>query len=494
MIDRYEQKEISPIWSDKNKLECWQDSELSSVWAKEQLGTTPSGVLEKMENILLATPIDIAWWKAKDDEIHHDLQAFVEERLRWLPVELQQYFHELMTSFDTEDPAFARMLLESMKAVSVFTQPFLEALKDKALLYRYTPMNGRTHGQEAELQTFGKRCLTWFKEFSLANDQLYLVSANLVYSKMSGAIGNYGSVNPEVERLALERLGLKPFYGATQIMPRILYAPVADALCEMVCVLDKIAGDIRLMARSGRPLAREPFKPAQKGSSAMPHKRNPIRGEQMEGFARLARADAGAIRENIKTWEERAIEQSCVERVAWPDLFHIVVHCLKTMTGIIKKLKVYPDNMMREIVDLRGCHAASEAKRKIAQFGVPLGLSTEHAWRIVQLASFNVFEADSEDQKLRDLPPRSLEEAEQVYGHYKGKKEPEKVTIHELIKSARLHVSLELDCTAEQVGEWNAVLAKIFSNPETCKEWDETFGLSYLLKNEAVLYHEVFGV
>ena len=180
---------------------------------------------------------------------------------------------------------------------------------------------------------------------------LHEVSTNLDYSKLSGAIGNYGSINPEVEIKALELLELQPYYGATQIMPRELYAPLAQALAQIVSTLNKIAMAIRLGARSGNPIYHEPFKKTQMGSSAMPHKKNTIRTEQIEGMERMAHNYLQMIMENIKTWEERAIEQSCVERVAWPDLFHVTIHSLRSMNFVLSGLQVYPDNMLREIIE-----------------------------------------------------------------------------------------------------------------------------------------------
>jgi adenylosuccinate lyase len=312
MIERYADEDISRIWSDENKLKLWQKTELAVIEAMVVLGKIPQEIYEKISEILLSHPIDIDWWKEKETKIKHDLNAFVEERLRFLPPELQKYFHKKLTSYDIEEPAFATMIKESLAVLEKYYQELDATLVEMAKKYRFTIMLGRTHGQGAELQTFGKRILTWLRDLRLDFEVLKKVAENLKYSKISGAIGNYGSIDPEIEKRALEILGFEPYYGATQIMPREIYAPIAYALCQIVLTLDKIALAIRLGARSGRPIYQEPFGKKQKGSSAMPHKRNTIFTEQIEGMARMAKKFSEMIQDNIVTWEERAIEQICL--------------------------------------------------------------------------------------------------------------------------------------------------------------------------------------
>ena len=400
MIERYTDKDIARVWSDENKLKLWQKTELAVIKTMANLGQIDKEIFTKIIEILEGRPIDLVWWKEKEKEIKHDLNAFVEERLRFLPPELQQYFHRKITSYDTEEPAFATMLKESLELVERYFLVLDTILVEMAKRYRFTIMNGRTHGQEAELQTFGKRILTWLRDLRFDLATLKRAAENLIYSKISGAIGSYGSIEPELEEKALEMLGFEPYYGATQIMPREIYAPIAQVLCQLVVTLNKIALAIRLGARSGRPIYQEPFGKKQKGSSAMPHKKNTISTEKIEGMARMAKRFFDMIQDNIVTWEERAIEQSCVERVAWPDLFHVVIHSLKTMSRVLAGLVVYPDNMLLEIIDSRGCYASNEAKEVLRQLGVQYGLTTEDAYRIIQLAAFNVFEPTAEENEL----------------------------------------------------------------------------------------------
>ena len=263
MVKRYEDPEILVIWGDDNKLKLWQNTELAVLKARVDLGQLDKPSFSAISNALAEKPFDLNFWRAREAEIIHDLQAFVEERKRHLPVELQPLFHKDLTSYDVEEPAFTRMLLQSVGLVISHLSNLESVVENQALKYRYTLMMGRTHGQEAELQTLGKRFLTWLADLRLDERNLLGFSNRLEYSKISGAIGNYGSIEPELEKKALKNIGLAPYVGATQIMPREFYAPVAQSLAQIVLTLDKIATAIRLGARSGRPIYQEPFNKKQ---------------------------------------------------------------------------------------------------------------------------------------------------------------------------------------------------------------------------------------
>ena len=495
MIERYRKPEIEQIWGDLNKLTSWSKSELAAIKAQEKLGRFPSGTTRAITQILKKHSIDREWWLREDVRVHHDLIAFVNERLRFLPLEWQEFWHSNMTSFDTEEPAFGRALRDSVKVVQTKVELLFVTLRGLALKYRFTLMMGRTHGQGAEAQTFGKMVLTWYKEVWTAWKLFKFISDySLNFSKMSGAVGNYGGLDPEVEKRALKILRFKPYYGATQIMPRILYAPLAQGLANFVEELNKIALDIRLKARSPKPLLQEPFRKTQQGSSAMPHKKNTIRAEQTEGMARLAKAFAAAIAEGIVTWEERAIEQSCVERVAWPDLFHVTLQALEVLTGVISKMPVYPDNMLLELLDLRGCYAAAEAKEKLKKLGKQHGLSAKDAYGIVQVAAFNVFEPHPEALRIREQIPQSLCEAREMMRRMETIPPQTRQSIQSAISAGTLRVSPELSYDEGTVSRWNEILRTIFSDEDARPKWDEVFDLTKLLKHETVLFQEVLGV
>lgn len=495
MDERYVDPRVKKIWSNENKLKLWEKTELAFIAALVFFGLAPKSVYRKIKAIWGKIPINIKWWKMRDKKIHHDLNAFLEERLRYLPKWLQAFVHKWITSFDTEEPAFARMLIDSIAIVFEEYEKLEGHLCKLAKKCMFAIMMARTHGQYAELQTQGKRCLTWKKELRVCKEQLKESIKNLKYSKIKGAIGSYGEIDPRLEKKALEILGFEPFAGATQIMPRVLYAPIAGSLCEMIIVIDSIATDIRLGARSGKKIYDEPFKKSQKGSSAMPGKKNTIRTEQMEGMARMALGYLTAIMQNVKTWEERAIEQSCVERVAWPDLFHVVVHSLKVMTGVISNMKVYPDNMLKEIYESRGCYASAEAKEFLKSKGLKLGLFAEDAYRIVQLAAFIAFEPDPATLEIRNYLPKSLTEADNLLREIKNLPPERIMSIQEIIPQASLHALPDkLEASQSKVRRWNMALKKIFANHKNMKEWNRLFQPSYLLRHEASLYQEILGI
>ncbi len=493
MHDRYKQKEIEEIWSDGNKLKLWDRLELAVILAKENLEQVPKGTYEPIKILLEKNPIDLAWWKAEDKSISHDLMAYVHERIRHLPKELQQYMHQGITSYDTEEQPFATMILESVTVVEGCLDDLIKAMEKMARKYRYTIMNARTHGQEAEMQTWGARVLTWIATMREAINDLKEAKKKLRFSKLSGAIGKYGTLTPELESEALEILGFKPFYGATQIMPRVIYAPTAFALFEIVKILDKIANDIRLGARSGNPICREGFGKRQVGSSIMPHKRNPIKTEQITGMDYLAEGYLSAIIKTIKTWEERTIEMSSLERVAWPDLLHATVHSLRSMTNILENLEIYPDNMMREIIESRGTWAASRAQVYLKSVLASRGIGSEEAYRIVQLAAFNAFEPSEQTAEIRQSPPASFAEAQKALSKFQAIPPAAPISIENIIRFGKLKVSSVLGHTRETVNEWNRLLETVFDSPEIIIGWELVFSIEDALKHENMLYKQILG-
>lgn len=462
MIERYSVKEIADIWTDKNKLKLWQEVELAVLCASAELGVISFDIFDQIKAALAAAPIDIEWWKDRDNEIKHDLNAFIDERLRHLPQQLHQYFHRGLTSYDTEELPFQLRLIESTEIILSRAQELIKVLKELAQKYRTTPMIGRTHGQEAKLQSFGKRVLTWLIRIQNDLQAIKAATENLHYSKLSGAIGNYQGISPEVEAKALSYFLFRPYYGATQIMPRELHARLAETLGCLSASVNQIALDIRLGARSGLPIYQEPFGKKQKGSSAMPHKKNTISTEQLAGMTILADGYCQMIQRCINTWEERAIEQSCVERIAWPDLFHVLAHSLKTICNITAKLTVFEKNMAQEITNSCGLYASEEVKEFIKDIGAQYGLGYEESYRLTQLAAFNAFEGQT----------RSLKE----------------ILLHGI-----LEVSPNLDAKVEDVKKWNDILDKIFRDPKNKAELEKYFEVAYHLRGEEILFQKILG-
>ena len=495
---RYQDERIVAAWSDEAKLLEWEDVELAVVLAREILGRIPRGTHERIKVILKANPPDIEWWHAREKETDHDLQAFLDERLRHLLPELQCYLHEDMTSYDTEEPAFVFRLYRSAEIVQKEAIELLTVLKGLALKYRFAPMQARTHGQEAELKTFGARCACWYRDLILDLVVLDQAESQMKYAKLSGAVGNYTGMDPELERKALSLFmeDLRPYVGATQILPRELFVSLSGALVQIVGTINKIATVIRLMARSGRPTAQEPFGKKQKGSSAMPHKKNTIKTEKIEGMSRMAQGYQQMIVQNISTWEERAIEQSSVERVAWQDLFHVTVHSITTMRRVLQGLRVYPDNMLYEIAASRGTYASVHAKELLKELLSPHGYPQNVAYRIVQLAAFCVFSPDEESKKLRENLANDLTEADRLLVDYRdhllNKTAISSDSIQSIIPAGRLFWVEDLDIAHEDIEVWNTLLRAVFTDEEAMARWNEIFKPSFILKGEKALLQSIF--
>jgi adenylosuccinate lyase len=491
MIPRYADSRITQIFSDEAKLGRWQKVELAVIEARVKLGLVSEDVYRAIADTLLGMPFDVAWWLQRDKEIHHDLNAFIEERSRHLSAELTSEFHRDMTSYDTEDPAFALALIAAAEIIENDLAELLFLIGGIADAHRHTVMLKRTHGQGAKLGSFGSRVLTWYAMLDDLCDPLNACVKRCSRSRISGAVGNYGgNMTPEIERASLKVLDLEPFYGATQIMPRSVFVPLAQNIQLVVESLGKIALDIRLMARSGLPLVHEPFAKVQKGSSAMPHKKNPIRTEQIGGLVMLARGQVLSITETIGTWEERAIEQSCVERVAWPDLFHTALRAISVMKQVLSGLVVYPRNMLEEIVQSRGTYASDEAKNFLAAELAKKGIPAEDAYRVVQLASFNAF-ASMTDGEFRGPLTQGYEYADDVVLGIRSLHSGTTDGISSRIAEGWLFAVPSLKATEEDVARWNACLKEIFTDAETTRRWVEVFTPTYLLRNEAALFERI---
>ena len=495
MIKRYENPVIARIWKDEQKVAAWQKVELAVIEARAALRIIPSKTFMDIRTLLELHPTDLDWWKAREKETNHDLQAWVEERVRHLPTDSRQYFHEGMTSYDTEETAFLILIKQSVDCVFEGCAALENALKAQALKYRNCPMMGVTHGQFAEVQTFGKRCLTWYREIVSAKQKVGDNLWQLRTSKISGAIGNYGGVTPQIEEKALQILGFKPYYGATQILPRQLHASLAEALTALALVVSKIGADIRLGARSPRPIYQEPFGKKQTGSSRMPQKKNTIATEQLEGMGRMALGYLVMIMQNIVTWEERGIEQSSVERVAWSDLFHVTMRSLTSCSKVIEGLQIYPDNMVRDILDTRGTWAAGPAKEFLRERLAPLGITTEETYRIVQLASFMAFQPTDWSLDSRKDPPKSLAEGGGLLTCAQNAVLVKPTSIQQIIACSELRVVSDLEVNQEQVDMWNRALYQLFEPLRgTSDDWQKVFSVQDRLKDEAHLFKQVFGV
>jgi len=495
MIKRYADSVLTIIFGLLQKYKAWQEVELAVLDARAEAGEisiTDSAAARKIAEI----PIDEEWIDTEEKKVGHDYNAFVAERRRYLPDNrLKRLFHGEMTSYDGEEPATSLIMKSALDHIIGKVDELERELRIQVRKHRFTPRLERTHGRGAEVQSLGRFFITHITPLGQLRQFIIQARNSFDLSKLSGAIGSGGGLTYEVQRAALQKLDLTMFDGATQIMPRIFHSQAASALADLASWLEKIALDLWLGSRDPYPLWEEPFKPTQKGSSAMPWKKNPITLEKVRGLAREARALASAIRENIVTPEGRDISQSSVERLAIPDLFHTVSHMLTCLTKVMNGLNVYVDNLTREIVEMRGTYAGSKAKEMLAEW-LEGKLDAETVYRIVQLAGFNAFEPKRAAWFARtNGAPQSLDGTDDLLFSMDVVESPPVPHRHfrDIIRHGTLEVSPVLDISEETVASWNKTLKELFSDQTKWDEWGEIFNPSYWLKHEQDQFDRVLG-
>ncbi len=384
MNTRYCDPRIAGKWTKGYKASKWDAVELAVIEARVKLGRVPESEFLIIKEALANKPVDIEWWEKREAQVGHDYESYCDERKRHLPAWLQHRWHQDLTTYDGQDPAFMLILQECVSIVKEDVLVLFGALYKLARQHRFSMSLGKTHRQFAELQSFGKRFLTYVVQFDASCEELDKARGNLAFGKFAGPVGNYGLLDPELEKAACDILKLEVKYGVTQIIPRELLVPVANALSQMAQTIYKIANDICESTTGAYPICHVPFPRKGKGSSAMPWKRNPWRLEGLKGMADMALARQFSIARTIQTAFERDMGQSCVERNEWEDLFNIVVYAMKTLDSVLDKLEVYPDNMMREIDDSHGTYAGLAAR----DFLVSLGFDDQEAYRIIQVSGW----------------------------------------------------------------------------------------------------------
>lgn len=376
MIPRYTPAEMGRIWNDQRRYETWLRVETVAAEVMAEHGLIPA---EAARDIREKGAVDAARVEEIEQTTRHDVIAFttaVAERVgpsaRWL--------HFGLTSSDVVDTALALQLRAACDALMGDLDRLAEAVRERALEHRRTPMIGRTHGVHAEPITFGLKLAIWFEE--LRRDRARLTRARAVVSvgKMSGAVGAYAHLDPAIERSVCERLGLEPSPASSQIVQRDRHAELAAALAITGASLEKFALEVRGLQKTEIGEVEEPFAKGQKGSSAMPHKRNPIGCEQVTGLARLLRANAMAALDNVALWHERDISHSSVERIILPDGFCLLDHMVRRFTRIVRGLVIHPDRMRENLDRSRGVIFSGALLLQLAQRGV----SREDAYVWVQ--------------------------------------------------------------------------------------------------------------
>jgi len=376
MIARHSRPAMREVWSEPHRLALWLDIELAVTEARERAGLVPAGTAGRVRT---RARIDGPRMEAIEAEVSHDVIAFL-SMLAESVGEDSRHLHVGLTSSDVVDTALACQIGAAGRLLSVGVRALRAAAYALAERHRRTPMVGRTHGIHAEPITFGLKCLIWSEELGRGLDRLEAALLECAAGKFSGAVGTLAHLEPSLEETALTRLGLRPEPVANQVVQRDRHAGLLCALAILAGTFEKIAVEIRHLQRSEVREAEEPFGASQKGSSAMPHKRNPVRCERVSGLARLVRGYAQAALENQALWHERDISHSSVERVILPDAFLVVDFMCAELGAIVGGLRVYPEAMRRNL-EAGGGRVFSQGVL-LALTGA--GLARDDAYAIVQ--------------------------------------------------------------------------------------------------------------
>jgi adenylosuccinate lyase len=381
LIDRYTRPAMGSIWTEENKYRCWLrvESAASTVLAED--GVIPASAAEA---IATRASCSAARVQEIEAEVKHDVIAFttaVAETLKAQGLDAEsRWLHYGLTSNDIVDTAQALQVAEASELIRAGIAALLAVLRRRAIEFRHTPTIGRTHGIHAEPTTFGLKLLNWYAEMERNAARFNSAAEDMRVGKLSGAVGTFGHLKPEHEERICARLGLKPAPVATQVIQRDRHAAYISTLAILGSTLDKIAVEVRHLQRTEVREAQEYFSVGQKGSSAMPHKKNPITAEQISGLARVLRGNAQAAFENVALWHERDISHSSVERVIFPDSTILADYLLAKTTDLIDRLLVYPERMKRNLESTGGLIFSGQLLLDLSE----AGMLREDAYRLVQ--------------------------------------------------------------------------------------------------------------
>ncbi len=400
MIERYTRPEMGAIWTDENKFRKWLQVELAVCEVQAERGRIPR---EAFERIRRRANFDLKRIAEIEAEVNHDVIAFLTSVAEFVGPD-SRYIHLGLTSSDVLDTANALLLKEAGERLLRDLQALQDVLKRRALEFKDTPCIGRTHGVHAEPMTFGLKLALWLEETRRNSQRLKAAVEAISVGKISGAVGTFAHLDPEVEEKTCAKLGLKPAPVSNQIVQRDRYAQFVTTLAIIGSSLEKFSTEIRALQKTEVLEAEEFFSKGQKGSSAMPHKKNPITCERMAGLARLLRGYALTAMENITLWHERDISHSSAERIILPDSTIALDYMLYKLTQIIDQLQVYPENMRRNLELTKGVIFSQPLLLLLAE----KGLTREEAYRLVQKRAHSAWqlgqsfkEAVEQDSELR---------------------------------------------------------------------------------------------
>ncbi len=384
MISRYTRPEMGLIWELENRYAKWLDVELAACESMAEEGLIP---MEALKTIKKKAGFSVERILEIEEETKHDVIAFLTNIEEHVGPD-SRYVHLGLTSSDILDTSFALLLKEAMDMIIRDVQNFLEVIKRRAFEHKHTVMIGRSHGIHAEPITFGLKLAVWYSEMTRNLKRLEEAQDVISYGKLSGAVGTFANISPKIEAGTMQKLGLRPAEISTQIIQRDRHAQYFTSLAILAGTLEKIAVEIRHLQRTEVLEAEEAFSKGQKGSSAMPHKKNPVGSENISGLARLVRSNCLAAMENMPLWHERDISHSSVERVIGPDSTILTDYMLHRMTGIIDRLVVHSDRMIENLNRMKGLTFSQQILMKLAT----KGLERQEAYVMVQRNAMKVWE------------------------------------------------------------------------------------------------------
>jgi len=398
MIERYSRPEMAAVWTEANKFKAWLEVELLSCEAWSKLGVIPQEDTITLRN---KATFSIERIYEIEQETRHDVIAFTRAVSETLGAE-RKWVHYGLTSTDVVDTALGYILLQANRIIEQDLLNFIEIVKNQAITYKYTPMMGRTHGVHAEPTTFGLKMALWHEEMQRNLVRFRAAADGVQYGKISGAVGTYANIDPSIEGYVCSKLGTKAAPISTQTLQRDRHADYIATIALIATSLDKFATEIRALQKSEFREVEEPFGKGQKGSSAMPHKRNPIGCESISGLSRVIRGHMISAYENVTLWHERDISHSSVERIILPDATILLDYMLNRFGTIVKNLTVFPENMKRNMQSTYGVPFSGRVLTKL----IDKGYSREQAYDTVQPKAMmaweqqrsfrNIIEADEE--------------------------------------------------------------------------------------------------
>lgn len=396
MIPRYTRPDMARIWEPENRFRIWLEIETLACEAQAELGVIP---LEAVKVIREKGDFNIARIDEIEAEVKHDVIAFLTSVAEFVGPEAR-FIHQGMTSSDVLDTCLSVQLVQAADELLADLDMVLESIRVRAFEHKDTVCMGRSHGIHAEPVTFGLKLATWYAEMQRNRNRLTAARENIATGAISGAVGTFANIDPAVEEYVCKHLGLKPEPVSTQVIPRDRHAEYFCTLAVIASSLERISVEVRHLQRTEVLEAEEFFSKGQKGSSAMPHKRNPILSENLTGLARLVRGYCIPALENVALWHERDISHSSVERNIAPDATVTLDFALRRLNGLIKNLVVYPHNMLKNLNQMKGLVFSQKILLDLTQAGV----SREDAYRLVQHNAMKVWEQgkDFQEELLAD--------------------------------------------------------------------------------------------